>query len=569
MPDRVWYRSLYWRIALGLHPVRGGAPRRAGVAVRLARGAREHGRELRSPAHLASIVASNLADALETDPQTDVGQSLRDEFGRSPHRMLVILRDGRVFKNRDFPEPEWLVRAALARIRRESMAVGVAPVRPDSTTDAGGRNGIDGGPRRRRPRPAAARSDCRRRQDSWRRRRGARRADRLAGPCRVSARRSPSPAACCSSSARRRWRSSSLRRHGDGCARSSRRRRRSARATRRCARPRAAATKSRRSRAASTRWPPTWRRGCASCRKSDRARRQLLADVSHELMTPLTAMRGYLETLALPEAVPDAATRERYLHIVTEETLRLESIIGDLLDLARLEGGGGELQLDERAGRRAVRARRGAARSDAARQVAVARHAHRARRRNRPTAMRGGSNRRCRTWSRTPCATRRPAAASCWPPSRAGRARHSCGSRTPGPGIPPEHLPHVFDRFYRVDAARDQATGGSGLGLSIVRAIVERHGGRVEVSSPPGRGASFELTLDPLTATPRLSRPRSHGLPQWAPAPPGRRRTRRCDASRRRTACVPTGRIDTTRPADARSGTRARPNRRSHVVASR
>jgi two-component system sensor histidine kinase BaeS len=65
-----------------------------------------------------------------------------------------------------------------------------------------------------------------------------------------------------------------------------------------------------------------------------------------------------------------------------------------------------------------------------------------------------------------------------------------------GPGIAPEHLPHVFDRFYRVEAARDQASGGSGLGLSIVRAIVEQHGGRVTVSSPPGGGARFEITLE-------------------------------------------------------------------------
>ncbi len=75
--------------------------------------------------------------------------------------------------------------------------------------------------------------------------------------------------------------------------------------------------------------------------QADRVRRQLLADVSHELMTPLTAIRGYLETLSMPDVVRDETTRERYVRIVTEETLRLEAIIGDLLDLARLEGGGG------------------------------------------------------------------------------------------------------------------------------------------------------------------------------------------------------------------------------------
>ncbi len=77
---------------------------------------------------------------------------------------------------------------------------------------------------------------------------------------------------------------------------------------------------------------------------SDRARRQLLADVSHELTTPVTAMRGYLETLTMPELALDEPTRARYLTIIGDETARLERMIGDLLDLARLEGGGGALK---------------------------------------------------------------------------------------------------------------------------------------------------------------------------------------------------------------------------------
>ena len=76
---------------------------------------------------------------------------------------------------------------------------------------------------------------------------------------------------------------------------------------------------------------------------SDRARRQLLADVSHELMTPLTAIRGYTETLGMRDLGLDEPTRVRYLGIIGEETQKLEELIGDLLDLARLEGGGGTL----------------------------------------------------------------------------------------------------------------------------------------------------------------------------------------------------------------------------------
>jgi two-component system OmpR family sensor kinase len=66
-----------------------------------------------------------------------------------------------------------------------------------------------------------------------------------------------------------------------------------------------------------------------------------------------------------------------------------------------------------------------------------------------------------------------------------------------GAGIPVEHVPHVFDRFYKVDASRAPRSGGSGLGLSITKAIVERHGGHIEVTSEPGRTA-FTVTLPAL-----------------------------------------------------------------------
>jgi signal transduction histidine kinase len=97
----------------------------------------------------------------------------------------------------------------------------------------------------------------------------------------------------------------------------------------------------------------------AALAASDRARRQLLADVSHELTTPVTAMRGYLETMSMPELGLDEATRMRYLGILGDETARLERIIGDLLDLARLDSGGGSLHVDDVsvAGVRAVLAR--------------------------------------------------------------------------------------------------------------------------------------------------------------------------------------------------------------------
>ena len=76
--------------------------------------------------------------------------------------------------------------------------------------------------------------------------------------------------------------------------------------------------------------------------------------------------------------------------------------------------------------------------------------------------------------------------------------------RDSGPGIPPEHLPHIFERFYKADAARSATRmSGSGLGLSIVQAIVERHGGTVTASNSPDGGAFFEIRI------PRSDRPTS------------------------------------------------------------
>ena len=233
---------------------------------------------------------------------------------------------------------------------------------------------------------------------------------------------------------------------------------------------------------------------------SDRVRRQLLADVSHELTTPVTAMRGYLETLTMPELTLDEATRARYLTIISDETARLERLIGDLLDLARLEGGGGIAADRERAGRRALRPRRRRATSARCEEAGVTlADVDRAGRAKRSAAIAIGSSRRCRTSPPTRCATRR-AAARCRLAAVARRTeRRRCRSRTKAPGIAPEHLPHIFDRFYKADAARAGVTGGSGLGLSIVKAIVERHGGTMTGDQPPGRTV-FEMVLPMLAA---------------------------------------------------------------------
>lgn len=226
---------------------------------------------------------------------------------------------------------------------------------------------------------------------------------------------------------------------------------------------------------------------------SDRVRRQLLADVSHELMTPLTAIRGYLETLEMPSIVLDPAARSRYLGIVREESQRLERIIGDLLELARLEAGGGTLTLEDiPVGQIFDRV--------------LARHEHFASERGVTLEARGDQAILVRADRlRLEQALQNLAANALRHTPAGGRVVLDANRRDDavllsvtdnGSGIQPEHLPHVFDRFYKADESRREEAGtGSGLGLSIVRAIVERHGGSVSVRSTPGVETTFEIVL--------------------------------------------------------------------------
>jgi signal transduction histidine kinase len=232
---------------------------------------------------------------------------------------------------------------------------------------------------------------------------------------------------------------------------------------------------------------------------SDSARRQLLADVSHELMTPLTAMRGYIETLGMAELRLDPPTRERYMRIVTEETHRLERIIGDLLDLARLEGGGTSMRR-ERVDVNAIFTRVEARHERELRERGV-----RLVRRVGPGAefVIGDSDRLEQALQNLAANALRhtPEDGEIILGSSIVPDGSMLSVRDTGMGIPEEHLPLIFERFYKVDAAR-KAAGGSGLGLSIVKAIVERHGGRV--SAHNDNGAVFEIVLphapDPVSA---------------------------------------------------------------------
>jgi len=233
---------------------------------------------------------------------------------------------------------------------------------------------------------------------------------------------------------------------------------------------------------------------------ADRDRRQLVADVSHELTTPLAAIRGYVETLSMPDLRLDAATRARYLQIVGEETDRLEHIVGDLLDVARLEGGGGSLRLrDVPVGQLFERSR------DRHEQLLVLKNIQLQTMANPPELIvHADANRLEQVLQNLVSNAVRHT-------PEGGQVRVTAEPRPggvalavedTGPGIPAEHLARVFDRFYKVDVSRSGTAlpSGSGLGLSIVRAIVERHGGTVTAGNSPAAGARFDIWLPQRTA---------------------------------------------------------------------
>lgn len=238
-------------------------------------------------------------------------------------------------------------------------------------------------------------------------------------------------------------------------------------------------------------------------RTADRLRRQMFADVSHELKTPLTAMRGYLDTLHMPEVALDVSTRERYLNIVQRETRRLERLVSDPLDLARYENAVASFDIRvfdiERVFSHVVERHERDARSRGiGLQVHIA-----------PSAdqLVGDPGRIEQVIDNLVTNALR------YTPEGGTIELHAIavdgGARLSvidsGVGIAPEHLHHVFDRFYKVDASRTGgANGGSGLGLSIAKAIVEQHGGTIDVLSRPGR-TEFRIVLPGSEAPPETA----------------------------------------------------------------
>jgi len=231
--------------------------------------------------------------------------------------------------------------------------------------------------------------------------------------------------------------------------------------------------------------------------RSAQMKRDFVQNVSHELRTPLTAIKGFAETM---EATVDDGNRP-YLDTIIRNTDRLVSLVQDLLTLSELEERGTELQLEDVDPKEVVEqmlklfdkaahdkgltpklsasAWTGTARADRFKLEQVFTNLL-------DNAIKYTEKGEIEVTLRRDSGVGPDA-------SEAGRAVIEV--RDTGPGIAPEHLPRIFERFYVVDKGRSRQLGGTGLGLSIVKHIVLLHGGEVSVRSTPGVGTTFRVTL--------------------------------------------------------------------------
>jgi two-component system, OmpR family, phosphate regulon sensor histidine kinase PhoR len=221
-------------------------------------------------------------------------------------------------------------------------------------------------------------------------------------------------------------------------------------------------------------------------RRLEAVRRDFVANVSHELKTPLTSISGYAETLLGDTA--DGDTTRRFLVTILNNARRMQRLVDDLLDLSRIEAGRWQPTRSEvdvaavaRESWASLAGRADAARVELAFDVppdAATVDADLDALRQILTNLLDNSLRYTPEGGRITCLTRR---------LEGGVA---VSIRDNGAGITREHLPRIFERFYRADSSRSRDEGGTGLGLAIVKHLVEAHGGRVHAESERGRGTT-------------------------------------------------------------------------------
>lgn len=221
----------------------------------------------------------------------------------------------------------------------------------------------------------------------------------------------------------------------------------------------------------------------------ERVRRDFVANVSHELRTPLASIRAMAETLQ-SGAMDDPEVADRFVNTIITETDRLARIAEDLLILSDAESRHPEKQPSDVSGLVTEVARRfeqQAVRAGIKLTATIEPNLF---------AMASADQLQQAVLNLVDNAIKyTPSGGSVHVAARGKPSELSISVHDTGIGIAAEHLPRLFERFYRVDKARSRQSGGTGLGLSIVKNIVEGHGGKVEVASEIGRGSVFTVRL--------------------------------------------------------------------------
>jgi len=227
-------------------------------------------------------------------------------------------------------------------------------------------------------------------------------------------------------------------------------------------------------------------------RRLERVRRDFVANVSHEFKTPLTAIQGFAETL-LSGALDDKANRQRFVEIIREHARRLARLTDDLLKLSRIEAGRLELEIRPIRVEALVNGCVETARLNAqARGLEI----HVDLEKDTP-AVRGDGAQLGEVLQNLLDNAQQytPSGGKIEVKARSNGQEVVFTVTDTGIGIPESDLERIFERFYRVDAARSREAGGTGLGLAIARHIVEAHGGRIWVESAVGQGSRFHFSI--------------------------------------------------------------------------
>lgn len=227
--------------------------------------------------------------------------------------------------------------------------------------------------------------------------------------------------------------------------------------------------------------------------RHDASRRELLASVSHDLRTPLAALRGYLETLLLKEGSLSSTARRSYLEIASRQSEHLTRLVAELFELAKLESHDlrlnvepfnlAELVFDVKQKLQIV-----ALKSEVELYAEI---------QGTDIFFEGDIALIERVLDNLlhNAVRHTPPQGKVWLMVEAKSDVVIVRVKDTGMGIPKEDLPFIFDRFYRVDKSRNDRSGGAGLGLAITKRIIELHGGRIEVRSTVDQGTSFTLWL--------------------------------------------------------------------------